>query len=729
MQITHAKSLTIADGANTDIVRPSDWNSGHALALTLTGNTAGNSTVSGTNILWEGGPGVTLSGTGSTVVISAGGAGGGGGGAAISAGTQSQNTGTVIFSNSNGVTFGLSNGTLTAAHNGLTSQSVQTQNLVSVLGSTGNISFGNANGITFGGNASTITASHNALTSQSNQAFSAAGGSSAFQTLSFANSNGVSFSNSNGSVVASVATNYAASDHSHGNPTLALTNLSGTTASNSAGFTLSLSAAAGGGGADGNNALAVNGGGTQSATTYTLSNGNNVSFGIAAGVITATASYSQSTAPSAIVGSNATYTSGSVTFTGSNAVTVRSTTGQQIVIDAPVQTVQTQSLVSVQGSTGAISFGNANGVTFGFNASTITASHNGLTSQSNQAFSAGGGSSAFQTLSFANGNGVTFTNTNGSVGASVATTYRASNDAVGLNTAATNVTWTVNSAGISLNAGGYAGTGTSATNASVTLNSNGLAISVAAPGGGGAINVSAGTTSGNLQTVVFSNSNGVTFGLDGSTVTASVAAGGGGAATLNYFNPQDGYVQVAGQQGNASLHIQPMQAPNVTLDRIAMPVVVTNATNSTGTVTVSFSIGVYTRADSTFSLLDSTSGSQAITFSGTVNNSTYAGMRLMTIPWATSLSEAQYFLGIWSRTTSGGANATISQFLASQINSVYSGILGQASNTSGQYTRGLGHYSVTFSTAMPSSIAASELRGTASVVLRQPVFYLVNGTL
>jgi hypothetical protein len=45
--------------------------------------------------------------------------------------------------------------------------------------------------------------------------------------------------------------------HSHGNPTLALTNLSGTTASNSNGLTLSLSAAAGGGGADGYNILAA----------------------------------------------------------------------------------------------------------------------------------------------------------------------------------------------------------------------------------------------------------------------------------------------------------------------------------------------------------------------------------------------------------------------------------------------------------------------------------------
>jgi hypothetical protein len=41
----------------------------------------------------------------------------------------------------------------------------------------------------------------------------------------------------------------ASTDHSHGNPTLALTNLTGTTASASNGFTLSLSAAAPGGGA------------------------------------------------------------------------------------------------------------------------------------------------------------------------------------------------------------------------------------------------------------------------------------------------------------------------------------------------------------------------------------------------------------------------------------------------------------------------------------------------
>ena len=45
-----------------------------------------------------------------------------------------------------------------------------------------------------------------------------------------------------------------------------------------------------------------------------------------------------------------------------------------------------------------------------------------------------------------------------------------------------------------------------------------------------AINVSAGTTSNNMSAVTFSNSNGVSFGLNGSVVTASVAAG---AASIN----------------------------------------------------------------------------------------------------------------------------------------------------------------------------------------------------
>ena len=237
-----------------------------------------------------------------------------------------------------------------------------------------------------------------------------------------------------------------------------------------------------------------------------------------------------------------------------------------------------------------------------------------------------------------------------------------------------------------------------------------------------------GNTAGNSTVsgtnVIWQGGDGVTLSGTGSTIV--VQAGGG--EVQNYFNPQDGYMQVAGQQGNASLHMQPMKAPDVTFDRIVFPMQLTNATNTTGSMTVSMAIGFYTRNDSTFSLYHSASGSVAITYSGTVNNSTYSGLRNFTIGNSSSLPAGQYYVGIWSRSTTGGANGTANQFLASQVNSNFAGFYGSNTNATMQYTRGLGHYSATFSTAIPNSVAISEIRGTASIVLRQPVFYMVNGT-
>lgn len=55
----------------------------------------------------------------------------------------------------------------------------------------------------------------------------------------------------------------------------------------------------------------------------------------------------------------------------------------------------------------------------------------------------------------------------------------------------------------------------------------------AAGGAGGSVNFSAGGASGNLASIVFSNSNGVSFGLNGSTLTASAAGGGVNIAASN----------------------------------------------------------------------------------------------------------------------------------------------------------------------------------------------------
>ena len=113
--------------------------------------------------------------------------------------------------------------------------------------------------------------------------------------------------------------------------------------------------------------------------------------------------------------------------------------------------------------------------------------------------SAGTTSNNLTNFVFANSNGVSFGLNGSTVTATVATNYlttaqpvgaylttaRASTDAVGLNTAQSNVTWTVNSSGLSLDARGYAGSGfTSTTTAGTavvaTQNSNGLSMAVPA---------------------------------------------------------------------------------------------------------------------------------------------------------------------------------------------------------------------------------------------------------
>ena len=517
MAVSHVKSNPVANmtgtvtvfnsagvtttAAATDLVRPLDWNSAHNQFMTIGGNTVGASTLSGTNIVFEGAGAVTLSGNADTLVFSA---------------------------------------------------PVQTAFVLS-----------NSNGLTFGTNVSTVTASHNGLTSQSNQAYSAGNGSAAFQTLTFANSNGVSFSTGTQGLFGTVKTDYASSNHSHGNPTLALTNLSGTTASNSAGLTLSLSAAAAGGAATAT--LYATGNTTQSSTgTMALSSmivrgAGGISAGISNGSIVvsgpdltslaATGALSASSNGSTIslgVGtvtvsavSNTTQnSSGTVNLNalqiqGAGVASVGLSNGS-VVISVPsgggagdggnVIAAGTQTGTSL----GTIKFENSNGITFGMSGSTqVTASHNGLT------------------------------------------TARASNDAIGLNTAQTNVTWTVNSSGLSINAAGYAGTGSGFTggasiSGSMTHDSQGLSLSLshpawlttaaqsnhshgnptlaltnlsgttasnsagltlslsaAAPGGNG-IAAAAGTQTATSGTINFANSNGVTFGMSGSSqITAS----------------------------------------------------------------------------------------------------------------------------------------------------------------------------------------------------------------
>lgn len=142
MAIVHGYTLTQADGTATSVVRPSDWNSGHNHVVTVSGNTAGASTVSGTNIVYQAGNNLTVSGV------------------------QGAGVATLIFN--------------------APQQST-------IVGS---------NNITISTTGSSIIIS-GANTVANTLAFSANGGSSSFSTLNFASQAGagIQFSNSGGSVV------------------------------------------------------------------------------------------------------------------------------------------------------------------------------------------------------------------------------------------------------------------------------------------------------------------------------------------------------------------------------------------------------------------------------------------------------------------------------------------------------------------------------------------------
>lgn len=681
-QIKHVFTNPQADVTSTDIVRPSDWNSVHAYTLP------------------DG----------------------------ISAGTQLMSSGTVVFANSNGITFGMS-------------QSSQ------------------------------ITASHNGLTTA------------------------------------------AASDHSHGNPTLALTNLSGTTASASNGFTLSLSVGAGGAG-DGVNILAA---GTQTANTtgtVLFNNANGISFGMSNSSVI-TASY---TVPSTAGLLSAVNVSAGTTSNNLSALTFANSNGISFGLNGSVVTgtVKTDYLTTAMASNRGSDFVQATAAFAGTSASGTIAS-NGISvsigpyittaalSNHSHGVSFTSGSVAFQTLSFTNSNGISFNSGTQGIFAShnALTTARASTDAIGLNTAQTNVTWTVNSSGLSFNAAGYAGTGTSATNASITLNSNGLAISVGA-GGGVTPVASASNGSFSFTTIGFSNANNVTFGTSaGNIITASVAAPGAAAennwvnllgantagnttasgstigysginltlsgtngsvvnisapatsslvgtsgisistngSTISVMGPANtqrwqwppGNLTAVAALGNGSFSINRIQPEvQVSATRVDVPFLVSlasSATANTWGLAVTVFGAIYTKNASTLSSLSSGSVAWSTSLASNSAGGTQIiahAIRPLSIPMNVNMSAGEYYVGFGVSTNTssvGTATTALGNTWSIMGGPIYSSAVGQVgdftatTNTSTGLFGGQGIYSAAIST-VPPAVSLSEINQTGSYYAR-----------
>lgn len=291
--------------------------------------------------------------------------------------------------------------------------------------------------------------------------------------------------------------------------------------------------------------------GTQTNGTVSFANSNGITFGLSTGANTGTitASYTVPTVTNSswtVSDHNTSATVALLAFTQSNGMTLSLSTsnnGHHTVIGS--YTVPTTagliSGLNVSGGAGnsqsnvtGMTFNNSNGLTFGVstgaNVVTITGSYTvpstaGLLSAINVSDSAT--SENITQLVFSNANNVTF----------------------GLSTAGGGPFATITASVLSQSvqtqaAGNIAGIGTTTTTQAgstlgATLSTNGLSLAIpawltVAAGAGAAI--SAAGSSQNGGTIVFSNSNNVSFGMNGSTITATVTGAGGGGVAIAASN-------------------------------------------------------------------------------------------------------------------------------------------------------------------------------------------------
>jgi hypothetical protein len=404
---------------------------------------------------------------------------------------------------------------------------------------------------------------------------------------------------------------------------------------------------------------------------------------------------------------------------------------------------------AVSASNGSFTFqtltmADSNGLSWSTGSQGIFGSHNALTSQSNQALSGANGSFTFQTATFANSNGVSFSTGTQGLYATVATSYRVSNDAVGLNTAQTNVTWTVNSAGLSLNASGYAGTATAATNASLTVNSNGVSISVNAGGAGNTVSYYANlaeiqatstlTVSNSISAMVpFSVDQNLSFGSIRFVASESL----GGASTTQATTGNTSLSFGSSKSYNFVIYSRGVDASSASLQYVTSTQVV-----DVCRLTVSYAANSTQHSYS----LRYTIGSQSFTkdYSLSVNSVQYhtshltdlSGWKLVDMPFAGSLAPGQYWLasGVTTATATQANSISNASKLPVMLHTVLGvsqhtivlGRLGGNTNSSVMHADAMGSFSTGGAAGTTSSVEMTRVSSVASNFL--PYFQLLRIT-
>ncbi len=704
-----SNSNNVSFGINGQTITASVSGAGGAFSAGVStgGNTGGNTGVSGTRLVLVGSQNITLNqatdANGLTVSFS-GGAGAAGNTGFISA-NATASLGTVVFSNSNGVTFGVNGQTLTGSINSTsgagTGFTTAAQPGAAIAGTL------NSNGLNLGVPAfittwTVPTVTNSSLTMQ-------AGGStlSSVSRIAFVDSNGVSFgasTSNNGSITitATVATNYLTSQSTQ---FLAMT-IAGNTAGTST-FA-----------ASNNASLFFNGG-----NNITLSgNGSTVTISGPNTVAQSNQTEGYYFSGNTTISSTGTMDARSVSIKGAGAVTVGfDTAASQIVISGGTAAAGSLSFYASSNTTSTSSGSGAGSISIaGAGAISIAASNSGFIVSS-------------PVTSSLSATGMVSISTNGStisIGAPVC---------VGTVTAQTNVTWTVNSAGISLNAGGYAGTVSGATNCNVTVNTAGVSVSLpyisyldlAYIWGNTVTSSVAGSIS---QMIPFVAPQPISVGsvrmFQVGTVAASSTEALVNGSTLSMSGQTShNFVFYSRGVGASSQSLQYVTSTQVVDNCLLSIQNAAGANSSQLSYTYRFSL-----ANTSFTK-DYSSTAQSYNFH-TSNVTDLTGTKMVDYPCGISLSVGQWFLLYGRSTTFATQNAVISvatrlnisydsQFIASQNTQGAIGTLGGATNSSVPFGPvGLGSFSTGGAAGTTNSINISNISSGASN--QMPLMQLVR---
>jgi len=230
-----------------------------------------------------------------------------------------------------------------------------------------------------------------------------------------------------------------------------------------------------------------------------------------------------------------------------------------------------------------------------------------------------------------------------------------------------------------------------------------MTMSASNVGAGGLGSISAGTQQATSSQVVFANSNGVSFGVNGSTITAQ-------SKQISLWSNNRAGGNKDAQNGVLSLQ---RVAFGARLDATRADLIGSIATTIATDGTYGISLGMYTLSGSTASLVSSA------TVSVTWNSNSLStaaslfggqtGQRWRSVPLGTwSITAGDYLLGILFTQSGGGGFSVPMGFVGSESNQV----LYEPSETNLPYF-GAGKYSTT-TAALPASVQLSQVVQTIS---------------